>query len=65
LFDGLVFLVLLATNAEVGGSFRGSARDGRLLAPVRNDRRSAGKMTAPSAGFVASRHADAVVGAEH
>jgi len=35
-----------------------------VLAPARNDRRSAGKTTALSAGFDVSRHAGAVVGAE-
>ena len=33
-----------------------------LLAPVRNDRKSAGKTPAATAGFVVSRHSSAVVG---
>ena len=35
-----------------------------MLAPVRNDRISAGKTPAATAGFVVSRHAGAVVGRE-
>ena len=38
--------------------------DRAVLAPARNDRRSAGKTIAVSAGFDVSRHADAVVGGE-
>jgi hypothetical protein len=34
-----------------------------MLAPVRNDRKSAGKTTAVSADLAVSRHAGAVVGA--
>src|SRR5437899_12963878 len=48
--------------AAVGRGFETLSE--HLLAPVRNDRKSAGKTTAGSAGLGVSRHASAAVGGE-